>query len=603
MKDRVITYCRFIKDLFVHFIRDFSTYFYRGWKSGLMGAYAYSFVCSLIFHLNQFRIYLYAGGGEHHHIREEKIQRLQRTALGLHALLPQENCFSYSILIAVRKPRLSLFQETLDSALNQSAPHLEILIGLMEPLSEELKKGVENRIKSNQHTLSIIECFFAQNKEEAIQHLAQQATGRFLLILGEEDWLRPDLFLRYEQTLRLFCDPDKRVLYCNLNRISDKGYFIPNSEHCQPHRLFFPFFFKPFAEQGWLIPAQLWRESGGLDGKNQGAEYERLLLQCDLAGACFQHIPLNLYSIRSSRQQEGKKSQEVLLHVLNDYSKSKQLDWRWSPGYQKNGVRAIPPLPSHRIQVVIPYKDQKELTLKCLRSVMRQKDVEFSITVVDNGSADSSIGQEIKAFGAEVMVANEPFNYSRLNNLAVKKSEMAADCRVILFLNNDVELQPDALCEMLRWIDQPGVGMVGCRLHYPDGRLQHGGVEINPYGREEICWEHIEKLRRFEEMDVTKQLGFFDAVTGACAMIKRNIFLEVGGFDEVWYPIGYSDTYLAVKLALKGLRCFYTPYAVGIHHESVSRKSSIEDYENSWWLHHLLMNNPQCKGYFPQRFN
>ena len=149
------------------------------------------------------------------------------------------------------------------------------------------------------------------------------------------------------------------------------------------------------------------------------------------------------------------------------------------------------------------------------------------------------------------------------------------------------------MAEMSRWIDQPQIGMVGCRLHYPDGSLQHGGVDIYSRGPiTRMTWEHIERFSTFDKtMNLTKRIRIMKAVTAACAMVKRQTFLDVGGFDEVWYPIAYSDTNLAVKLTMKGLKCLYTPYAVGIHHESVSRScDNIEDYENSRWLHQLYLS-------------
>lgn len=595
MKDRIKKCFRFIKELSSHFCRDLFTYFYKGWQAHLMGAYALSFARSLVFYLNQFRIYLYIDGIQHHSIKEEKVKKLQQSARGLHTLLPSDAHFSYSILMPVDQPRPRLFQESLESALNQSALHLEIWIGLMQPPSPELETIFTQARQKEGVKLHLVNCFQAREKDQVINRLAENASGKYLLILKEEDWIRPDFLFRCEQTLRIFPDAEKKVLYCNLNEISDKGYFLPNSEHRQPSPLCFPYFFQPFVEQGLLIPASLWKQAGGLALEHKGAEYENLLLQLDVAGATFQSIPICLYSIRSSAKQEGSKSQTSFLQVLENYSKAKQLNWKWLPGYQTPSMRAIPSLPSSSIQVIIPYKDQRELTMKCISCLMKQKDVHFQITAVDNGSEDVSIAQEIEQLGGEVISIQEPFNYSRLNNWAVKRTQKAKHCDVVLFLNNDVELESDALSEMLRWVDQPQIGIVGCRLHYPDGRLQHGGVGINFHGREEMRWEHIEKLRRFEEMKVTKTLGIFDAVTAACAMMKRQTFLEVGGFDEIWHPIGYSDTHLAAKVAAKGLKCFYTPYAVGVHHESVSRQSAIEDYENSWWLHHLLMDSGKMK--------
>jgi GT2 family glycosyltransferase len=157
-------------------------------------------------------------------------------------------------------------------------------------------------------------------------------------------------------------------------------------------------------------------------------------------------------------------------------------------------------------------------------------------------------------------------------------------------------LESDALAEMLRWVDQPGIGMVGCRLNYPNGRLQHGGVRLVSRDTRGLQWEHIEKHRTFDELNETKSLHICDAVTAACAMMKRKLFLDVEGFDEIWYPIGYSDTNMATKIKARGLKCFYTPYAVGVHHESVSRKSSIEDFESSVWLHRLWQNDQRLRS-------
>jgi len=575
----------------LRFISDFSAYFYKGWKAALLKAYIISFVRSSIFHLKQFPVCLYSKGIQCHYFREDKIKKLQKSASELYSLLPYDSRFSYSILLPVAQPHPSLFRESIESVLNQGIASLELLIALTYPCSKQVEEILEDLQGDYPSKIQVFYFSRYQGKEERVNQLAEKSSGHFLLIMGEEDWMRPDFFFRFEQTLRLFSNPEQRVLYCNLNALNAKGYFIPNSEYCQPSQFSFPFFFKSFIPQGLLIPTLLWKKSGGLQKKFKGAEYNHLLLQLHQAGAIFQHIPLSLYSLRATTKREEYPSQQAFLEVLRNDSKMVELHWEWLPGYEKSTVRAIPLLPLEaRIQVIIPYKDEKELTMKCIQSVLKQQHVQVQITAVDNGSKDGSIAEAIVAQGGEVIVVNEPFNYSRLNNLAVKQTTLARECDVLLFLNNDIQLKLDAMSEMLRWIHQPQIGIVGCRLHYPDGRLQHGGVQMHPHGKEEMRWEHVEKFRRFDEMHITKTLGIFDAVTAACAMMKRQTFLEVGGFDEIWYPIGYSDTNLAAKIAAKGLFCFYTPYAVGIHHESISRKTSIEDYEKSCWLHDLWMD-------------
>ncbi len=590
------------------FLRDIITYLRLGWKSRLFSYYLKSCCEILLFNLNRFRQALdYVKRNRIQSINAEKVQRLKKISAGLHLLLPTDPLFTYSILIPVKHSHPSYFRKSLQSALDQTAPSLEILIGferkqsaLIYQILEELKQSFPNKIREfHFHSLTDL----PQNE------LAKRANGNFLFILEENDWIRPDLLFRYEQTLRALPHPQWTVLYCHENKITEKDEVIPMTEIHKP-LLHFPFFFGNFSERGLMVPKCLWNKIGGLRSAYQEAKGEDLILRLETAGAVFQLIPVCLYSQRmipGKTHQIEEKSQEMLMRSLTDYTKAKGLDWTWSLGYDHT-IRAIPSIQQHNtIQVIVPFKDQKALTLSCIQHVLKQKEVNIKLTAVDNASTDVSISQEICSLGAEVLTINEPFNYSRLNNLAVNCTKTASNCEILLFLNNDVDLEEGALIEMLRWIDQPQIGMVGCRLHYPDGRLQHGGVYLDytqyhdrlPYNMQ---WNHAEKIHSFPSMKLTKKLGIVPAVTAACALIKRQIFLEMGGFDEIWYPIAYSDTNLAIRLSLIGLKCFYTPYAVGTHHESISRKEVIEDYENSLWLHQLLLRNRHQFPFFSKEF-
>lgn len=573
--------------------RDFLGYFHRGWQVRLTIAYAKSFASSFILHLNQFRHTLYTKGIEFQTIREPKIKKLRETANGLHALLPKDERYTYSILLIVENPSDSFLRTSLLAACDQSPPICEVLVALKKPLSASLEKVLCETKGKYPTKIQIFDHSKQAEKDRTFHQLAESAKGNFLLLMGAEDWIRPDLLFRYEQTLRTMANPENCVLYCDVNQLNEIDAFVPSSEYCQPTELNFPYFFKHTRTKGLLIPRVLWHKIEA-PFFYEGAEEEDLLLRLDLAGAQFHRVPFSLYSVRCVPSEKLTKSIKSLQHVLESYSQKKGLQWKWEPGYLQTSLRAIPPLPQiNGIQVIIPFKDQKELTLKCVQSLLKQHDVPFKITAVDNRSVDQSIAEAIQTVGGEVIRVDEPFNYSRLNNIAVQNTKLAADCDVILFLNNDVELEAGALSEMLRWVNQTSIGLVGSRLHYPDGRLQHGGVHLHDRRKKDMEWEHIEKFRSFDAMQESKTLEVFDAVTAACAMMKRKTFLEVGGFDEIWYPIAYSDTNLAIKLKAIGLKCFYTPYAAGIHHESVSRKTAIEDFENSWWLHHLLQDHKQ----------
>lgn len=586
MQNKIVIYFCLIWGKAIRMVRDFFSYFYKGWQAGLLGAYGSAFFRSFYFYAQRFRNNLSLEKGLFYHIEDEKIKKLTRGTPGLYSLLPKDDRFTYSVLLTVAHPNPGCMKQTILSIINQGIPSLQILLGVTEKPSEKLQEVFDSFSE-----ISVFS-FYGEDNKTVMNELAKKSTGNFLLLMREEDWIRPDYLYRFEQTLRIVPNPEKTVVYSDANGINDGGFGVPGSLQREPSSLCFPFVFKQFGLRGWLIPSELWKLAGGVSVNPlfAGAEYDNLLLQLYAAGAIFQHVPFSLYFFRLHRPQSS--SRDAFLAVLEKFSEQKLRPWKWTAGYQSDTVRAIPPLSSHSmIQVIIPYKDEKEMTMKCIQTLLNQKDISFRITAIDNRSKDTSIAKDITALGGEVLFIDEPFNYSRLNNLAVQRTKFAPQCPIILFLNNDIELAPDALSEMLRWVDQPGIGVVGCRLHYPDGRLQHGGVTLTPYGMEKMRWEHTEKLRSFEIMDQTKRLGLFDAVTFACAMMQRSVFLEVGGFDEVCYPVAYSDTDLCFRLSSRGLKSFYTPYATAIHHESVSRKTGIEDVENSWWLHRKLYKN------------
>lgn len=563
-------------------LRDSCEFLGLGFKKNLKKAYFKAFILNFYIHLNKFHHYILQTLPDH----AEQCKTLQERAKGLHLLLPNPENFTYSILIALdRNPNPKLFRRSLLSACMQTAPNMEILIGAKSFIPEDLKI-----IQEAQHTHpDRIKCFTCDEDTLLCNLLAEKAKGKFLLFLDPEDCLRPDLLFRYEQLLRAQPSPTKTVVNCAENEMDAKGQLIPSFplKKTKPH---FPYIFQSiFDTRGLLIPKVLWDQTGGIRKEFAGAEIDDLLLRLDLAGAHFEYIPIPLYY----RHAEAKKSDihiDIFSKALKDYANNKDLDWTFEQGYLSNSVRAIPKQKDHHIQVIIPFKDQKELTLKCIDSIIKQKGVKVQITAVDNRSDDTTIALSIEDLGGEVLRIDEPFNYSRLNNLAVAKTKKAKECDLVLFLNNDVELDENALSEMVRWIDQPSIGMVGARLHYPNGMLQHGGVRLHEYLHEDhVSWEHIEKLRSFDEMKETKVHAIMDAVTAACSLIKKEHFLQVGGFDEIWYPIGFSDTSLAMKLKKIGLKSFYTPYAFGIHHESISRKYSLEDVDGSRWLHELIL--------------
>ena len=162
-----------------------------------------------------------------------------------------------------------------------------------------------------------------------------------------------------------------------------------------------------------------------------------------------------------------------------------------------------------------------------------------------------------------------PFNFSAVNNHAV--NEAAGE--LVLLLNNDVNvINSTWLQEMASHAVRPGIGAVGAKLLYPDGTIQHGGITVGVGGVAGHQYLHRcgGDIGYFGHLKLVRSVT---AVTGACLMLRRQAYLEVGGLDEVSLPIAFNDIDLCLKLVARGYRNVWTPYAELYHEESVSRGS------------------------------
>src|ERR1019366_38317 len=165
----------------------------------------------------------------------------------------------------------------------------------------------------------------------------------------------------------------------------------------------------------------------------------------------------------------------------------------------------------------------------------------------------------------------EPFNFSALNNRAVRE----AHGEVIGFLNNDVEaIAPGWLAEMVSHAALPGIGAVGAMLYYPLNTVQHAGVILGLGG---VAGHPFKEFPRGDQgqKNRLRLVQNYSAVTAACLVIMKERFLEVGGFNERDLPIAFNDVDLCCKLIKAGYRNLWTPHAEFYHHESATR--GVED--------------------------
>jgi GT2 family glycosyltransferase len=219
--------------------------------------------------------------------------------------------------------------------------------------------------------------------------------------------------------------------------------------------------------------------------------------------------------------------------------------------------------------IVIPVFNREDLTQQCLSTLLPTLAGAGTgeVIVVDNGSEPATAAVLAAHTWVRVIRNDKNLGFAAACNQGTR----AAQGRYVVHLNNDTVGRDGWLAALLRvFAEEENVGVVGARLVFPDGTLQHAGVVSAPtrfgpegFGPYHVMWKWpgnaAAALHRTE----------LDVVTGACLVMERDVYLELGGFDEIYWN-GYEDVDLCYKARARGLRVFYEPTAVLVHYESQS---------------------------------
>ena len=196
----------------------------------------------------------------------------------------------------------------------------------------------------------------------------------------------------------------------------------------------------------------------------------------------------------------------------------------------------------------------------------------IDLTIVDNRSQEADtlalLARLATRSGTSIVTFDEPFNWSRANHVGMA----ASSAEIVLFANNDVEMLTPGWDHLLRgYLSRDDVGAVGCRLLYPDGRLQHGGIL---FGLDECKPIHDGPFARPEATGPQDRFVLThctSAVTGAFLAARRVDIDRIGGFDERGLMIAFNDIDFCLALRRAGLRILYAPAISLVHHESKTR--------------------------------
>jgi GT2 family glycosyltransferase len=222
------------------------------------------------------------------------------------------------------------------------------------------------------------------------------------------------------------------------------------------------------------------------------------------------------------------------------------------------------------VSILIPTRDKRELLEKCIDTILEKTNyTNYEIIILDNDSSEPETLRYFQQISdkARILRCPGPFNFSAINNRGV----VASRGDLLIFLNNDTEvISPHWMRALIEQAQRPEVGAVGAKLLFRDRRIQHAGVVLGIDGLVLHAFGHLPDDGP-DSPELANVIRDCSAVTGACMMMRRSLFDEVGGFDES-LPENFNDIDLCLRLRQRGYLIVYTPLALLYHHERSSRR-------------------------------
>jgi O-antigen biosynthesis protein len=406
----------------------------------------------------------------------------------------------------------------------------------------------------------------------------RRARGAFVVFFDHDDLM---VEVALEVMVREALRTGAKLLYSDEDKIDDFGAFSePNFKPDWNYRLLLGV---NYICHLVMVDRELLRRTGRLRSECDGAQDYDLLLR--LSEKCppaqIVHLPEVLYHWRktagSTADSDMAKPYAIMAgrRAISDHlARRGFMDCQVTPiGGTTNyavswGLRRQP-----SVSIIVPFKDHATMTRRCLDALLAHTDwKDWRIILVDNGSETAEAASLCREAAGSPCVTvhriDEPFNFARLNNLAAQ----AYPSDYYLFINNDVVItQPDWLRVLFdEALADPTVAIVGAKLVYPDGMVQHGGVVLGVGGVADHAFKGL-PADSPGYMSRARCAQQYSAVTAACMLCRADAFLDAGGFDERELAIAFNDIDLCLKVGRQGHRVIWTPMVVAEHHESLSR--------------------------------
>ena len=413
----------------------------------------------------------------------------------------------------------------------------------------------------------------------------KMATGNYIALFDHDDLLHPCVLFAYMQAI---CEKDADYIYCDeatfkgnsinhMITLHFKPDFAPDNLLANNYICHFSMFSRELLESGELFRSQF-----------DGSQDHDMILRLTAKAKHIVHVPRILYYWRSHKGSVAS-SIDAKTYAI-DAAKGAVADHLTRLGYRNfeiESTRAFATIFRIKyeltsrplVSIIIPNKDHVDDLSRCVESIINLSTYDnYEIVIVENNSETAEIRtyyEEISRHPrVQVVEYKGDFNYSKINNFGVQY----AKGEYLLLLNNDTEvITPDWMEELLMYAMRKDVGVVGAKLYYPDKTIQHAGIVIGLGAHRTAGHTHY----RIPEANVgyMGRLCYAQdvtAVTGACMMVSKALYEELGGLDES-FTVALNDVDFCLRVREKGFLNIFTPFAELYHYESKSRGSDKKD--------------------------
>ncbi|MBR3225054.1 MAG: glycosyltransferase [Atopobiaceae bacterium] len=476
-----------------------------------------------------------------------------------------------SLVVCVDVSNASDLSRTVASVRAQSYGAWELVVVCQASMKRQLQEAICSLAEERMRVMAA--------DQDALAHIGVEAAkGSYVGLVGCGDVLEPDTLWQFAQMIAEH--PQVDLLYCDEDKLEGTRVTRPS--------------FKTFPNYGKLYEYNYF---GRLMLVSSRALAVAEPMSAGFGPAYEYELALRVYEVAHEVLQVPR----VLYHQVTDYGWSSQDQEKGkcalAAHLKRRGVAAQVvdgvqlgcfrvcyelPEPAIKVSVVIPTRDHADLLETCVHSILKKTTyANYEVILVENNSAESQTFELYEklqnADGRVRVVAWEPpepgaFNYSAIVNFGV--AHTAGE--IVVLLNNDTEvIEPHWMHEMLGCLMRPEVGVVGAKLLFGDGLIQHVGMAANPDGG--FC--HVCQNLTSEEAGPSAAAtmpGDYCMVTGACQMMRKSLFEELGGYDEE-LAVGFNDGDFCLRAREAGFAVTVCARAQLHHREFSSRGRESTD--------------------------